>query len=79
MVNLHAQALRQTLVLALHPGRFIPIFFMSEVNLPPSAVALMYCSVPLAHSGTAYLAQALSKVLGRVPTIVLTRCLKGVG
>ncbi len=44
-----------------------------QVLLPPLYVNLMYCAIPLCLSLTAWTAQRQSRLLGRVPTMVLNR------
>ncbi|GAX74844.1 hypothetical protein CEUSTIGMA_g2290.t1 [Chlamydomonas eustigma] len=53
--------------------KFFPIFFMQEVGLPPSQVAVLYCAIPLALSLFAFASQKAARAFGRVQVMTMNR------
>ena len=55
--------------------KYFPLFFMQAVSLTPAQVQLVYTILPVAMVGTAAGAQAASRSLGRVNSLLLFRLL----
>lgn len=64
--------------LAVVRCRFIPVFFVTEAGMSPALLCTLYGLVPLTVSATAFVARHVSRLLGRVLTLLVNRFVMGV-